>query len=462
MADIEQLIKDGLIGATVGAVADTVLHGGIPIETAAAIGAVAADAIDLMKGNESTSRARPSQKQEYKDTTNDTSLKFNARHNQQSNSSAGQAQGGGFNRVHVFHHDAEKDETHAPFSRGDGREDFAFSEPSNYAERLEYEPFATETTTPESCRTESCNTANCAITAKKPKKEVPVEVQQSILKYQGKSPSKPCQKHEVEMPANACYSCGSGGGLCDHLAKYDGTQKSTHCVYPETRLEVASASRRIGKPVKTHRNINRTHLTGIETGHLLALADETSVDDKDSLKQELADHIDTTLSYGENKTALQDYLASVTPLNTDVTEREVRDYEARINTIAPEEVEQANDPFLIESLRERAANGDSSASVQLELMQIKQEGFAQMGITPAPIADVPPIFESAPSPIFESTPPTIFESSPDPAMDWCSSTPETLKFSNNFVPPTEPMIEMESASAPEAMPKSSINQQYIQ
>lgn len=434
MADIEKLIKDGIIGATVGAVADTVLHGGIPIETAAAIGAVAADAIDLMKNGESKSQARTPQKQEYKDTTNDELLKFNARHNSQSNSNYGNAGGDGMNRVHIFHHDGDKEnETHAPFSRGNGMEDFAFSESSNYAERLEYEPFAG---TSESCRTESCNTANCATTARKPKKEVPVEVQQSILKYQGKSPLKPCQKHEV-----ACYSCGSGGGMCDHLAKYDGTHKSTHCVYPETRLGVATASKR-RKPIKTYRNVNRTHLTGIETGHLLGLADDTSVDDKEALKQELTDHIDPSLSFGENKTIIQDYLAGVTPLNTDVTAREVMDYEARINTIAPEEVEQANDPFLLESLRERAAQGDSSASMQLELMQIKQEGFASMGLsTPAPEPYISPQI--------------------DPAMDWCSSTPETLAFSETFEPPPPKVANDSCLSQPQATASPEMRNEMI-
>lgn len=174
-------------------------------------------------------------------------------------------------------------------------------------------------------------------------------------------------------------------------------------------------------------------------GHLLGLADETSVDDKESLKQELTDHIDPTLTYGENKTALQDYLASVTPLNTDVTEREINDYEARI---APAEVEQANDPFLMESLRERAANGDNSASMQLELMEIKQDGFEQMGIAPTPVMDVPPMFESTTLPTFESPQTPIFESAPDPAMDWCSSTPETLAFSEGFEPPAEQSIEV--------------------
>ena len=193
---------------------------------------------------------------------------------------------------------------------------------------------------------------------------------------------------------------------------------------------------------------------------MLALADDTLVDDKDSLRQELADHLDPTLSYGENKTALQDYLASVTPMNTDVTAREVMDYEARINTVAPEEIEQANDPFLLESLRERAANGDSSASVQLELMEIKRDGFAQMGYDATAQNEFTPIFpmeNQMQSPIMDTAQNAEpFISAPDIAMDWCSSTPETLAFSESFVPPTETFNPVESWGAPE---QASVNPQ---
>lgn len=446
MADIEQLIKDGLKGAIAAPLLDIAFNAGIPIQTAAEIGAFTAGAIEVLKDNESKSQARPPQKHEYKDTTNDELIRFDARNISQSNSSYGNAGGGGMNRVHVFHHDAEKDETHAPFPQGDGREDFAFSEGSNYAERLEYEPFAG---TSESCRTESCNSANCAITARKLKKEVPAEVQQSILKYQGKSPSRACEKHGVEMPTNSCYSC-NGGQKCEHLSIYDGTHKKAHCTYsqsqplPMPRDDKTVNVRRGWNPISL-RHVNRARLTGIERNNLLALADDTFVDDKDSLRQELTDHIDNSLTYGENKTALQDYLASVTPLNTDVTEREIKDYEAHINAIEPIEVEQANDPFLMESLRERAAQGDSSAGMQLELMQIKRDGFEEMD---ALAPEAPPMFESAPIPTFESTPSPMFESAPDPAMSWCSSTPETIKFSESFAPPIETFNPAETWGAP--------------
>lgn len=49
--------------------------------------------------------------------------------------------------------------------------------------------------------------------------------------------------------------------------------------------------------------------------------------------------------------------------------------------------------------------------------------------TTEPIMEVSPMFENTPNPMFEST--------PDPAMSWCSSTPETLKFSETFKPPME-------------------------
>lgn len=461
MADIEQLIKDGLIGATIGAVADITLHGGVPVETAAAIGATAGGIISELKAKDKEPKSRNySKRREYPDTTNNELIRFNARHNSQSNSSYGNAEGGGFNRIHVFHHDGDKEnEPHPPFPQGDGRENFAFTEASNYAENIGYEPFEQEPDVDKELQNVTNNHKELQNVTKY-SNAPPLEVQASILKWQGKSPSKTCQKHEVEMPANACYSCGSGGGMCEHHALFDGTKKIPHCVYPQTRQEVALASKRIGKPVKTHRNINRTHLTGIETGHLLALADDTLVDDKDSLRQELEDHIDSTLSYAENKTALQDYLASVTPLNTDVTDREIKEYEERINTIAPEEIEQANDPFLIESLKERAANGDSSASMQLELMDIKRDGFAQMGVSAPLIADEPPIDMSviAPAPIMEAPP--IMETQ-DPAMSWCSSTPETLEFSRTFEPPPPKIVNDSCLSSPQATASPELRNEWI-
>ena len=167
---------------------------------------------------------------------------------------------------------------------------------------------------------------------------------------------------------------------------------------------------------------------------------------------------------------MQDYLASITPMNTDVTDHEIKEYEAHINHIDPAEVEQANDPFLIESLRERAAQGDSSASMQLDLLEIKKEGFAQIGLTP----EAPPI-EPMETPIIPMdnamlepiTPPPIvetptFEPAPDLAMSWCSSTPETLAFSESFVLPEEMFNPMEAwdAASPE-MSKSSINQHNV-
>jgi|GEM_PF-4628419 len=438
MVDIEELINNGSIGAGAVLVAEWVT--GTPINaTATAVGAIASAVAGSFDSDENkkTKTTSNTKKQEYPDTTNNELIKFNARHNPQSNSNHGaNLEGGGFNRVHLFHHDGDREnEPHAPFPQGEDRNFFAFSEPSNYAERVEYEPFESETCT--NCDKELQNVTKS--------NTVPTEVQESILKWKDKSPSKPCQKHEVEMPQNACYSCGSDGGMCDHLAKYDGSHKSTHCVYPETRLEVATASKRLGKPIKEHRNVNRTHLTGIERNNLMGLANGTNVDDKEALKQELTDHIDPTLSYSENKTLLQDYLASVTPINTDVTEREVMDYEARINAIAPEEIEQANDPFLLESLRERAANGDSSAGMQLELMEIKQEGFASMGLTPAQNVDTPYITMDNQMPL-----PIMDTAQNDPTMSWCSSTPETLKFSESFEPPPPEVVNDSCLSQPQA------------
>lgn len=436
MADIEKLIKNGLIGASMAIASDVALHGGIPIETAAVIGGMAAEVMGLSENEAEEPKSWSSaERRESSNTNNYDLIKFNTRHNSQSNSSVGQAQDVGFNRLHVLHHDADKDETHAPFPEGDGRENFAFTETSNYAERLEYKPFESQTATSESCRTESCNTDNCATTARKPKKEVPVEVQHSILKWKGKSPSRTCDKHGVEMPTNSCYSCNSGQ-KCEHLSIYDGTHKKAHCTYSQTqplpmpRDDKTVNVRRGWNPISL-RHVKRARLTGIERNNLLGLVDKTNVDDQDSLKQELADHIDPALTYAENKTALQGYLAGVTPLNTDVTDREIKEYESHINAIDPAEVERANDTFLIESLKERAAQGDSSASMQLELMEIKRDGFAQMEFG---------------APKLEAS--SISESAPDPAMSWCSSTPETIKFSETFVPPPEAFNPAASWEAP--------------
>ncbi len=93
------------------------------------------------------------------------------------------------------------------------------------------------------------------------------------------------------------------------------------------------------------------------------------------------------------------------------------------------------------SLKERTTQGDSSASMQLELTDIKQDGFAQMGAgVPASNVETPPLLieNQTPLPIVDTTQiAEPFISAPDLALAWCSSTPENLEFSENFVRPTE-------------------------
>lgn len=251
-------------------------------------------------------------------------------------------------------------------------------------------------------------------------------------KYAGKGEQRTCPwlREEVSFP-NTCYQIhGERNGVCQYLKRYSepgGRGWRHRCAYPGAELvphpdrddpdqaaEESSVpglyapgqrvqsfkrmapgargglrlSQRPGRPLR-RRAASRSGLTGVERQNLLNLVYDYGFSDTESVKQELADHIDSNLTYAENKTALQEYLRG-----TGRTEKAIlRDYDEESEQERARQHERevqdryANAGEHIEQLRACAERGDVVAREELdlflqELTQRANDGHGKRGAGP--------------------------------------------------------------------------------